>query len=266
MAKIYGLFGSMTGKLADTVMSVRNGEQIARKYQPVVFNPSTQAQIAQRAKLKLMSQLSAVMAPVIAIRKQGPVSSRNLFTKVNIRKATFGTDVASINLENVSLTNSVVSLPDVIANRDTSTGAITAVMSATPEGMSRIVYAFFVKQPDETLRLVSSQVVSSEPWSSAAVSAATTLEYVVYAYGIRDNTEAATTKFGSMEAITAEQVAKLIVTRTLTENDITLTETKATTVPVVSGREATNVPVVSGREETTVPVVSGRKVSGTSKK
>lgn len=231
----------MTGKLADTVMSVRNGEQIARKYQPVVFNPSTPAQIAQRAKLKLMSQLSAVMSPVIAIRRQGTVSSRNLFTKLNIRKASYATDTASIDLESVSLTNSVVSLPDVVVSRDASSGRITANMSATPTGINRIVYAFFVKQPDETLRLVNTQVVTSAPWSSEAVEAATTLEYVVYAYGVRDNTDNARAMFGSMEAVTAEQVAKLVVSRTLTEVDVTLTETKATTVPVAAGREETRV-------------------------
>lgn len=240
MAKIYGLFGSMTGKLADVVMSVRNGEQIARKYQPVVFNPSTPAQIAQRAKLKLISQLSAVMAPVIAIRRQGSVSSRNLFTKLNIRKATYGEDTASVNLESVSLTNSIVSLPDVVVSRDAGTGRLTANMSATPSGMSRIIYAFFVKQPDETLRLVNTQVVSSAPWASEAVEAATALEYVVYAYGVRDNTDNARAVFGSMETVTAEQVAKLVVSRTLTEVDVTLTETKATTVPVAAGREVNN--------------------------
>lgn len=237
MAKIYGLFGSMTGKLADVVMSVRNGEQIARKYQPVVFNPSTPAQIAQRAKLKLMSQLSAVMAPVIAIRRQGAVSSRNLFTKLNIRKASYATDTASIDLESVSLTNSVVSLPDIVISRDDTSGRITATMSATPTGLNRIVYAFFVKQPDETLRLINTQVVSAAPWSSEAVEAARTLEYVVYAYGVRENSESARAVFGSLEAVTAEQVAKLIVSSSLTENDITLTETKARTVPAAASRE-----------------------------
>lgn len=229
MAKIYGLFGAMTGKLADTVMSVRNGEQIARKYQPVVFNPSTPAQVAQRAKLKLLSQLSAVMAPFIAIRREGPVSSRNLFTKVNFPLASFEGDTADVTLTSVQLTKSVLAFPDLSVTR--SEGNVTIQLS-TSAVYSRVVYVIFAKQADNTLRYLTDRVVegSSTP-STFPTDAATGANIVVYGYGVRDNSEYARVTFGNMQVVSAETVAKVVTTRVLVESDITLTETKAAELP-----------------------------------
>lgn len=228
MAKIYGLFGTMTGKLADTVMSVRNGEQIARKYQPVVFNPSTPAQVAQRAKLKLLSQLSAVMAPVIAMPRIGAVSSRNLFTKKNFPATTYADNQADITLTSVKLTSSVVSLPGVYATRGSEGIAVTLLES--PVDMDRVVFVMFEKRADNTLRLLGSEVVTVSSAVPSASFPANSGNLVVYAYGVRDNTEAARTLFGEMTVITAETVAKVVVTRVLTESDITLSETVSNTL------------------------------------
>lgn len=233
MAKIYGLFGSMQGKVADVVMAVRSGEQIVRKYQPIVSNPSTPAQVEQRAKLKLISQLSAVCAPVIAIRRQGVVSARNLFTKKNYNAITYSDNVASINLNNLQLTNSVVGIPPVSINRVAGENLISAVMSQSGvENLSRVVFCFFEKLADERLRLITS-VVATEPNPQDVYQATiplTTSEVVVLAYGVRDNNESARAIFGELEAPTAEQVAKIVTTSVLTERDITLTETTGATL------------------------------------
>lgn len=238
MAKIYGLFGSMTGKLADTVMSVRNGEQLARKYQPIVSNPSTPAQVEQRAKLKLLSQLSAVMAPVIAIPKQGAVSARNLFTKKNFGLTTFTQGIADITLANVQLTSSVVALPRVNIGRVEN--SFEAYLETSEDGsaatLSRIVYCLFVKQTDGKMRLLGSDVVekSSDPLFRSTQLPYTNSEVVLLAYGVRDNTEAARVVFGDMVAPTAETVAKVITSRTLVESDITVTETRGSALVAAS--------------------------------
>lgn len=234
MAKIYGLFGAMTGKVADAVMVVRNGEQIVRKYQPVVSNPSTPAQIEVRAKLKLASQLSAVMAPVVAIPRLGAVSSRNRFVKENYGALAFEEGVASANLEAIHLTKSVVALPSLDAVRVTDGISVSLAGSerVAGVGVDRVVYCMFVKQPDNTLRFASS-LVSSTPGVDDAFAVKfplTNQEAVIYAYGIRDNNEAAKAVFGNMTTISGEEVAKLIVTSTLKETDVTLTETRSTTV------------------------------------
>ena len=231
MAKVYGLFGSMTGKLADVVMSVRNGEQIARKYQPVVFNPSTPAQIATRAKLKLASQLSAVMAPYIAFRKEGTISSRNMFVKENYKLLTYSENTAAAQLENIQLTKSVVSLPSVTATN--AGGNISVQLDSVAPELSRVVYVAFARSDDNTLRYNGSIVVSIEGSTarfSGTINALQNANSIVYAYGIRDNTEAARVTFGNMTLPTSVEVANLIVSRNLTETDVTLTETRSASV------------------------------------
>lgn len=240
MAKIYGLFGAMTGKLADTVMSVRNGEQIGRKYQPVVFNPSTTAQVAQRAKMKLMSQLSAVMAPVIAIPRRGAVSSRNLFTKLNFPFTSYADDKANITLEAVQLTSSVVGFVEPRYTRGESAGQLFLAnpVVGSDMGLSRVVYAIFAKGIDSKLRFAFSAVATSAGNDGTWAVQNTPLvneEIVVYAYGVRDNNDNARAKFGNLTTVTAETVASLIVYSSLTESDITVTETRARTIAAVQG-------------------------------
>lgn len=224
----------MTGKLADTVMSVRNGEQIARKYQPKVLNPSTAAQVAQRAKLKLLSQLSAVMAPVIAIPKQGSVSSRNLFVKDNFRNTSFADNTASVDLLKVQITRSVVSLPNVVITPASGDVSFNTYQLNAPAGVinvDRVVYSVFTRQSDNSLRFVESLVATQQGENSWQMNGLGLTNVVVFAYGVRDNTQAARTAFGNLKVLSAETIANLIVTRTLTESDITLTETRAAEYP-----------------------------------
>lgn len=236
MAKIYGLFGSMQGKVADVVMAVRNGEQIVRKYQPVVSNPSTPAQVESRAKLKLLSQLSAVMAPVIAIPRQGAVSARNFFVKLNYGATSYSSDTATVNLTQVKITKSVVGLPVLNVTR-VEGGTLSLALYPSPQQVfDRVVYAIFHRTDTNDLVYDGSRTVDTPgesntyPASFALSSSANT--QVVFAYGVRDNTEAARAKFAEMNVPTAEMIANLLVTRSLTEADVTLTETQVQIVPV----------------------------------
>lgn len=234
MAKIYGLFGSMTGKVADVVMAVRHGEQIARKYQPIVSNPKSAAQAETRAKLKLMSQLSAVCGPVIAIRRIGSKSPRNLFVKSNFPLAGYSENMATINLNRVQLTSSVVGMTPFAADRTSGTKIAVSLDNDSAATFDRVVYVAFEKQNDNSLRLLGSAVAMSAgnngtfpaelPHTSNAV--------VVMAYGVRDNNDTARTIFGNLNAPIAEEVAKLVVTRRLTEYDVTLSETLGLTMAV----------------------------------
>ena len=69
--KINSILGKMTGKVGNIVVASVGGEVIGREYNPNVSNPNTSAQQNTRSKFKLASQLSATMAPVIAIKKEG---------------------------------------------------------------------------------------------------------------------------------------------------------------------------------------------------
>lgn len=269
MAKIYGLFGSMTGKLADTVMTVRNGEQLARKYQPIVANPNTPAQIEARAKLKLLSQLSACYAPIIAIKRQGSVTARNLFLKRNYEFAGYANNQAEITLADVQLTNSAVALAGFQVDRS---GADMSLELSEDMGNSldRVVYVVVRKAGTQELIIANSKVVE---FAEGAGTFPTTMpkvtgEIVVMAYGIRLNTAAARIAFGNLQVPTAQEVAKLLVTMTNAETALTLTETRglqmlsADTTGETSGAlRVTITPAVSSASSATGSVSGGGRVA-----
>ena len=240
MAKIYGLFGAMTGKLADTVMSVRNGEQLARKYQPVVFNPSTPAQVAQRAKLKLMSQLSAILGRYIVFPRVGSVSSRNAFTKANFPLTTFSNNEAGINLNNLQLTESPVVFNYVGISRSAeSIQAQVADIAADP--LTRVVFIFLVKGADESLSVINSQVVTEKDglgYFTATIDPRNE-SVVVLAYGMWDRSDTARAIFGNIEAPSASMIASLTVTRGLSASDVDFTKTSGNTLDAAASTQVT---------------------------
>lgn len=221
----------MTGKLADTVMSVRNGVQLARKYQPIVFNPSTPAQVAQRAKLKLMSQLSAVMADLIAFRRVRTMSARNMFTKVNIGKATYATDTASFPLEQLDLTGGVLYCT---ASASRFEGNIV-IEPSVPENVTKLVYGVFYNIND-TLELIADGTFDVVEGTAPVIRVAddSSNAILVVVYGIRPNNDNARAAFGNLQAPVATPNAILNVVRNLTEKDYTLTKTAAVKVAAPS--------------------------------
>lgn len=234
----------MTGKLADTVMSVRNGQQIARKYQPVVFNPSTNAQVAQRAKMKLMSQLSAALAPAIAIEREGSVSARNIFVKRNFALATYTNDKANVNLPYVQLTNSAIGMPYINAARSEGQISVSIDQSASLAygvlDADEVVYVLLAKNFDNKLRLAGmKKVAKTESPAFATTFADVANEVVVYAYSIRYNSETARVKYGNMTGDAAETIAKLLVSRAISSQDVTLSETVSA---IVAAPQASNQP------------------------
>ncbi len=210
---------------------IRYGETIENQYQPIVANPNTPAQVEARAKLKLLSQLSAVLAPAIAIRRDGAVSARNLFTKSNYPAVSYAASEATINVTGIQLTRSAVGFSVVSAARADS----QVNVNVTPgTSVDRVVYILVSKGNDEKLRYAASLVVS-EPGATGNFAGNfydIGGELYVLAYGVRDNTEAARAVFGNLISPTAESVAKIITSRVLLETDVTLTETRGVAVAV----------------------------------
>lgn len=223
-----------TGRLAGSVFSIRFGETIERAYNPIVGNPKTPLQVASRAKLKLLSQLSAVLGPFIAIPRVGAVSSRNLFTKRNYSLTSFSDGEANIALAEIQITSSVVALPPIVATR--SDAGINVVVSGGIYlgglDVNRVVYVMLAKGTDNKLRSVASVVATDAGTNNTfpAVLPASSSELLILAYGVRDNTEAARVTFSDLTVNSAEHVAKIIVSRQLLESDVTLTETRGVLV------------------------------------
>lgn len=228
-----------SGKVAGSVYAVRYGEVIERAYNPYVSNPKSEAQVNARARFKLLSQLAAVMAPVVAIAREGAVSARNLFTMVNFPLTNIANGEADITLTGVQLTKSQVSLPSISSTRgqqSVSAGFAAGEPLLSNLALDRVVYCMFVKTSDSKLRLLSSVVVNAaggdNRWTTTDLPL-TSAEYVILAYGMRFNSETARSMYGNMQTVTAETVAKLISSRTVTAQDITMTETRGVQVPSV---------------------------------
>lgn len=230
--KQYGFTGKGTGKLGSAIFAISGGEQIVRQYNPVVSNPQTEAQVAQRAKFKLLTQLAAAMSGQIAFRKSGLTSARNKFVSYNIKNATFNevmeNSTAEIAIATLSLTGSQISLP-YIHQATIESGSFPASLdSAASDDVSRIVYIVFRKTDNDKISVVTSQMVS-DAGNNRTFPA--TLEGVqegdcIFAYGILDKTSHATAVFENYVVNGLDDTAIVNVFKKLSYSDYALTETK----------------------------------------
>ena len=261
MGKVTSLYGKTTGKIGSIVFATSGGETIAREYNPNVSNPNTSAQINQRARLKLMSQLSAALAPVIAIPKQGLVSSRNAFTKKNFDLSMANNGVAQITYENVQLTNGNLGLPTIEATRAQGSGISINLAEDASRAVSRVVYILYRKTSEQRLQFISS-VIAESAGSNGTFPASlpyTEGDIVLYAYGMRDTSESATAKYGNMQVANALDVARLTAYRNISSEDYQFTETRGATM-YADQSELT--PVPEGSARVFVTPFGGGSVSG----
>lgn len=222
----------MRGKIGNIVISSTGGEVIGREYNPDVFNPNTTSQQATRGKFKLASQLSQTMAPVIAIKKEGNVSARNLFVKENFGSIRFASGMADINLNVVQLTKSNIAIAGFNADRSGGAAIAVELNADSAAALTRVVYIAYKKDSDGNLQLLGSKTCSTPgadgkfadrlPYAADAV--------VLYAYGMKDLNSGITSKFGNMSAPSAEDVAQLLVSNTENMNSVQLSKTAGLTM------------------------------------
>lgn len=239
MAKQTSLFGKISGKLGAVVFSTSGGETISREYNPNVSNPSTQAQVNQRARMKLMSQLSSSLAPVLAMTKDGLVSKRNKFTKINFPASYALNGSAQITYENVQITEGNTALPALTAVGFTEQGIydITVGFEAEPSTtIARIVYCLFRKSNEGKLEYVQSAIITERQPQGATIyfknlfHPLPVAEYVIFAYGMSDASERASATYGDLNVVTASDLARLVATRALSYSDYQFTQTRAITI------------------------------------
>lgn len=225
--KVNSVFGKMNGRIGNVVLASVGGDVIGREYNPHVTNPNTIAQQSTRSRFKLASQLAAALASVIAIKRDGNVSGRNQFTKINFPATRVNEGVAEINLNQIQLTKSQKGFAGFNADR-TSGSAIAVQLNADfKTAISRVVYIAYRKDAEGNLILHDSKVCNV-PGSNGlfADSLAFTADSVVlYAYGVKDLEAGITTKFGNMIAPSAEDVAQLLISNTENMSSVQLTKT-----------------------------------------
>lgn len=233
--KLNGIVGKGTGKLGASVFAISGGEQIVRQYNPQVSNPNTAAQVEQRAKLKLMSQLGAALAPTLGFAKMGLVSARNQFVSKNIGLATFGEEKASVNLTALQLTPSHVSFPTISYENEGEGVFDIELEYAAAADIKRVVYAVYRKTEDSDLIYVASQVIT-EAGADNVFPAQFNVgagEYVIYAYGVKDNNVNSTIKYENYVAAADVNVATLDVIQLFRSSDYGLTMTTGLIITVL---------------------------------
>lgn len=217
-----------SGKLAGSVFAVRFGDVIERAYNPYVANPKTAKQVAARAKLKLLSQLSAAYAPVLAMRRMGAVSPRNLFVKANMPYAEFVEDNATIQLADILLTNSTVGMAGFTATRSAADGLQVSLSDDVKAMWDRVVYVIMAKTSSQEVYVKDAKVVSAAgengnfpvefPYLDGAIA--------VYAYGVRYYSAEAMVKYDQLLVEDGKSFAEVFTTISENENEVKLSETR----------------------------------------
>lgn len=237
MGKVTSLYGKTTGKIGSIVFSTSGGETIAREYNPHVANPNTSAQIDQRARMKLMSQISAALAPSLAYTKEGLVSARNKFVKRNFDSTYALKGEAQCSYENLQLTEGNLGLPAIAVEAVTGSNnrqIDIAFMEEPSANISRVVYNVFQKSEEGRLNFVNSLIVTQR--NVAGVYFGGHMEnlpqgdLIIYAYGMIDTSESATARYGELNVVTGSDLAKLVATRSISYTDYQFTQTRGTTL------------------------------------
>ena len=202
MAKVPSPFlTGATGKFAGAAFqqSPGNGTILREVVKPT--NPSTEAQVEQRAKFKLMSQVATAFKSVIAMKREGNITPRNMFVKINSPLLTFNKaeKQAEIDLTALQLTKSsqLVVLEKGENNKFTLSADLPILYGAV------FVYALADDQ-------IVIKAIETKELAEASTSVSTTFvgpirAGVVLAYGITQKTDGLKIKYGNYwpEASTA---------------------------------------------------------------
>lgn len=229
--KLNGILGTGSGKLGTSVFTTVKGTQIVRQHQPVVTNPSTKLQVAQRSRFKLVSQIAASMADVIAIPRIGLTSSRNLFIKKNMPAVLGDVEGAQVSYEKLQLTNGTAALPAIVATR--AGGNLTLKLASNASAMvNRVIYCIFKKSSGNQLMLKNSTIVSDAGENGTFEMQFTDMagELAIYAYGMKDTSASASATFGNYKVTNASDIATLVSNRSISSKDFIFTKTNGTTL------------------------------------
>lgn len=232
-----GMAGKGSGKLGSQVYSAVNGRQLVRNYQPNVSNPNTELQVNVRARLKLLSQLSAVFAPVIAFRRKGGTSPRNAFFKKNWELSSGNDGQVMVTLDNLQLTDSAIGLPGILAERSNDKIEVSLLADAGNK-VNRIVFIIFKKTGTSQLQLLYTKVVPADAENPTFKTDFPDVlsDLVIYAYGITFVNARAEAEYEDMQVQTGIDIARLVMTRKLSFTSYRFTRTRG--CQLYAGEEA----------------------------
>lgn len=244
--KLDSINGKGSGKSGAKVYYVNHGVQIEREYTSEVSNPNTPAQVSQRSRFKLASQISAIFEPVIAIPRKGMQSPRNQFTKLNMGFFYGSDEDAQVTLDALQLTKGGVVLPPVALQRGQTTDFSMSLADSVESTISRVIYSVFKITSEGSVQLVDSIVVNDPgenrtfPHTMTFPASVQFTTFYVYAYGMRDRNNKAKAVFSNYQAVVGFDLVRLIAQRSLDPNNYALTKTKCSVL--FSGQNSNIVP------------------------
>lgn len=233
MAKYFGNIVK-TGKLGGSVFAVRYGQTIERQYQPIVANPQTSAQVEARVKLKLLSQLAAIMTPHSGFKRVGSKTARNMFIKANYPDVSVSSSTGNPSLVDavqelaaIKMTTGLLDLPSLTLTNNSTSVSVHLSVGANDD-VDMVVYASYVI--DESGNLIAKDLTrTDEPGNNRTFAATIPVDmnfvrrFVVYAYGISFRSDRARAQYQNMQVTNVSSEATLQAIRNMSENDALFT-------------------------------------------
>lgn len=227
MAKVPSPFlTGATGKFAGAAFqqSPGNGTILREVVKPV--NPSTEAQVEQRAKFKLMSQVATAFKSVIAMKREGNITPRNMFVKLNSPLLTFdkAQSRAEIELAKLQLTKSAQTVRiETAFDAEARTGGAD-IITDLPILYGAVFVLIGQRNEQPYIKAIVRESLGEDaPGSSVSGSFNdVSVGDVVLTYGITQDTTGLAVKYGNVES--AEGDAWLSILNNLAESS-SLTQT-----------------------------------------
>ena len=228
MAKLVGLLSKAKGSVGGTTFLINHGVQIAKAKIQQMSNPSTPAQVASRARLKLLSQLSANVADFIAIRREALVTARNAFVRANYGFSQMIEGVAQMDLANMQFTKSSVGMVGFSVTRASGYGLPVQLAENVFGVWDKVVWIVCKRLSDGRVQVAESKVVeiTEELPSGATVMQDPGVDCTIHVYGIKELTERGKMAFSNLAVSDAGAVASVVTSGELRTSDVQLSETR----------------------------------------
>lgn len=230
------------------IITYRVGDKIlAREYNPKVANPRTEKQVLQRAKIKLLSQLAAIVRDIIAIFPTSEKSARALFLADNWQFVDGQELTAEYVLQFLRLTHSDIPLVPIAYHCNNSElGYIRWIkMDEEPQNYVNVVFYYLFTRNDQgkiyLLDMSSTDTRGLRPdrqyyrWNCDAISVddngKTLADYYVFGFAMSFLTEDAETAWEDNPYFPPEFLAPQIKEHLVTPDLFQFTETKYLFIP-----------------------------------
>lgn len=226
--KLDSINGKGRGKSGSKVYFVSHGVQLERAYTSSIHNPNTAAQVSQRSRFKLQSQVSAALERVLVIPRLKLQSPRNRFVKINNGYFYSNDNGAQVSYENLQITAGSLALPAISVNRAAVGGMELELQGDVLNNYDRVVYCIYQKTDEGQLFYIKSVIVTVDDTNGTALvtTSPVTGNIVVYAYGMRDRNAKAKATYCSYQVSSATDLATLFATRKLLAESFIFSQTR----------------------------------------